>query len=201
MRVLVTGAYGFIGQNVVVHLEEKSWSVLRLGRRDDPKSLPDIISKADAIIPLAGENRPNDPACFISGNVEFTQKICDGLRESGKKIPVIFASSIRAVENTPYGVSKLKAEELLRQLDAESGCNLYLYRLPNVFGKWSKPNYNSVVSTFCHNVANNLTISIDDSEIRLSLAYIDDVCCDFIRVLEQPTHISNHACRVPKFTT
>jgi len=184
MHVLVTGSRGFVGKNLVVRLGElDGFEVLHFGREEDPAILPDLVGQADAIVHLAGENRPKDVADFAKVNATLTETLCDAIRATGRRIPLILASSIQAGLPNPYGESKLAGEQAAERLAAETGNPLAIYRLPNVFGKWCRPNYNSVVATFCHNIANDLPIQINDRAAQLRLVYVDDVVAEFIRVI------------------
>lgn len=193
LRILVTGANGFIGQNLVVRLGElEGVSVLTFVRGDGVATLSQLLSQAEAVVHLAGENRPNDPAAFSEVNAGLTQILCDAIRNehaaSGRRISLLLASSTQADQDNPYGYSKLAAEKIVEKLAADIGNDVRVFRLPGVFGKWCKPNYNSVVATFCHNLARGLPIQIHDSSTVLPLVYIDDVISTFIRVLEKPEY-------------
>lgn len=180
MRILVTGSNGFIGKNLVSRLNEiDTFKVLTYTRGDH---LPDF-SKIDFIFHLAGENRPKNPSDFEKNNAIFTKELCDLVRESKKNIPIIFTSSVQAELDNPYGRSKKDSENSLRVLFDETENPVQIFRLPNVFGKWSRPNYNSVVSTFCFNIANNLPIKINSESKVLKLIYIDDLISFFLQSL------------------
>ena len=184
MRVLVTGSNGFIGKNLVLRLRElPDIEVLRFDRNDAISSLADRVAMADVIVHLAGENRPIDESAFQEVNVLLTQALCDAISLAKRKIPVIFASSIQAEYTNVYGQSKRAAELVIEQFATLTGNPAVIYRLPNVFGKWCKPNYNSVVATFCHNVAHGLSIHIHDPAVRLRLLYVDDVVSEFLNVI------------------
>jgi len=187
MQILVTGSQGFIGQNLVTELlQSQSYTVDTFNRDDVISSLEPKIIKADAIIHLAGENRPSDNEDFERGNHQLTRKICQVIEKVNKNIPIIFSSSTQATEDNLYGKSKLAAENVLQQLSKKVGNPVTIYRLPGVFGKWSKPNYNSVVATFCYNIANQLPITINEPNKSLPLVYIDDVIKSFIGTLSSP---------------
>lgn len=190
-RVLLTGANGFIGRNLLLHLDAvDGFSVTPFGRTDDPARLPELISQSDVVVHLAGANRPDDDREFDSVNHGLTARICDALAKhqqlSGRALPVLFSSSIQAELDNPYGRSKLAAEQALQKLSATSGNPVAIFRLPGVFGKWSRPNYNSVVATFCHNIARNLPIRIDDPETMLQLVYVDDVIAALLDHIRAP---------------
>jgi len=198
MKVLVTGADGFIGKNLCFHLIEQNFQVLSFIRASDSDLLEEFVSQADAIVHLAGENRPVDPAEFRVSNVGLTKVICDLVRKFKKDVPIIFASSIQADLENPYGLSKLAAEDLLKNLKNDTGIKLSIYRLPGVFGKWCKPNYNSVVATFCNNIARDLPISISDPSTKLQLVYIDDVVESFIKFILKPDIFPDLYCNIEK---
>ena len=187
MKILVTGADGFIGKNLCVSLAEQAgFEVLPVVRATDPAALESKVAQADAVIHLAGVNRPQDPAEFAAGNADFTARLCQALLATGRPIPVAFASSIQADRDNPYGLSKRAAEDHLRRYAEASGAPVALYRLANVFGKWSRPDYNSAVATFCHNIARGLPIQVDDAAAPLRLVYIDDVVAELLRFLADP---------------
>ena len=185
MRVLVTGANGFIGKNLLVHLHEQGIEAVPFTRDMTQHDLAAALEGVDFVFHLAGVNRPKDSAEFAEGNTGLTEQLCDFIRTSGRQISVLYTSSIQAEADNPYGVSKLAAEETLVALEKDTRSPVYLYRLPNVFGKWSRPNYNSAVSTFCHNIANDLPIQINDPAALVRLVYVDDVVKDFLRLLEE----------------
>lgn len=185
MKVLITGVNGFIGKNLELHLSERNdLQVVRFTRGDDVAQLPTLLKEVDFVFHLAGVNRPRDTAEFAEGNKGLTEQLCNFIRASERSIPVLYTSSIQAEAENPYGVSKLASEEALVALERDTRSPVYLYRLPNVFGKWSRPNYNSAVATFCHNIANNLPIQINDPAALVRLVYVDDVVRDFIRMME-----------------
>lgn len=176
MKILVTGANGFIGKNLVLRLREQvDTKVLTYVRGQGDADLFDLLTLADAVVHLAGENRPNDVQAFADVNTGLTERVCQGIKALGKTIPVLLASSVQAELDNPYGRSKLAAEEVVQALTAEHGNPVAIYRLPGVFGKWCKPNYNSVVATFCYNKARDLPVQINDANARVRLVYVDDV--------------------------
>jgi len=180
LRVLVTGAHGFIGKNLCVKVKElPGFHLSTFVRGDDTDRLRQLLIGADTVIHLAGENRPTRESAFSEVNADLTVSICEEIRrimtEEGRKIPIVLASSVQAERDNPYGRSKLAAEEAVRRLSETSGVPATIFRLPGVFGKWCRPNYNSVVATFCYNLARGLPIRVDDPEAMLRLVYIDDV--------------------------
>ena len=184
MKVLVTGANGFIGKNMVLHLREQAdTEVLSFVRGDSDTQLQAALELADVVIHLAGENRPASPDAFEEVNAGLTRRICDGLVTSGKLVPLLLASSEQAELDNLYGRSKLAAEQAVEQLAKKNGNPVAVYRLPGVFGKWCKPNYNSVVASFCHNKANDLPVRISDASTRIRLVYVDDVVNAFLLLL------------------
>jgi UDP-2-acetamido-2,6-beta-L-arabino-hexul-4-ose reductase len=184
MNVLVTGANGFIGKNLIVRLNELDIHTETYTRENSIQDLPSLVEKSDCIIHLAGENRPTDEKYFDIVNTGLTASICEAVRSTSRMIPIILASSVQADRNNAYGTSKLNAEALVQKFKADTGSPVYVYRLPGVFGKWCKPNYNSVVATFCHNISHNLPIQISDPSFELNLVYIDDVIEEFISIVK-----------------
>ena len=183
MNVLVTGSNGFIGKNLIVRLNELGIQVTTYTRKNSTQDLEGLIKDADCIVHLAGENRPKDEKDFDIVNAGLTASICDAVRSSGKKISIILASSAQADLDNAYGKSKLDAEVAVKALEIDTGCPVHVYRLPGVFGKWCKPNYNSVVATFCHNISHDLSIQVNNPNFELSLVYIDDVVKEFVKVI------------------
>lgn len=184
MRVLITGSNGFIGKNLAVRLGELGGcDVIGFDKEDSLADLCERVGGADAVVHLAGVNRPTDVKEFAEGNADLTTRLCEFIAETGRKIPLIVSSSIQADRANPYGESKRSAEKAAEQLARRTGNPVTIYRLPNVFGKWCRPNYNSVVATFCNNIANDLPILINDPAAQLSLVYVDDVVAEFISML------------------
>lgn len=185
MNILVTGSDGFIAKNLIQFLSEQDdINILCFNRNSSEDDLKDAVIKADWIIHLAGINRPLNEQEFVEGNITLTQKIADLLNEHNKKTSIILSSSIQAEQDNAYGQSKLGGEQVLIDLNNNQGNPVYVCRLANVFGKWSRPNYNSAVATFCHNVANDLPIQINDPDALIRLVYVDDVIDTFWRMLE-----------------
>ena len=185
MKVLITGEQGFIGKNLSARLNEsEEFSVLSFTRNDSINALQEKISESAAIVHLAGVNRPKNNSEFKTINFGLTELICQLIRnEGGREIPLILASSTQAKLDNPYGKSKYAAEVIAEELFLETGNPVAVYQLPSVFGRWCKPNYNSVVATFCHNISHNLAININDPKTQLTLVYIDDVITDIISLL------------------
>jgi UDP-2-acetamido-2,6-beta-L-arabino-hexul-4-ose reductase len=188
-RVLVTGANGFIGKNLTVRLRElPRFAVSEFVRGDDVASLPQLVAQADAVVHLAGENRPSDPSAFAQVNTGLTVAICQAIAakiaNSGQRVPLVLASSTQAERDNLYGQSKLAAEQAVQTLAGVSGNPAVVFRLPGVFGKWCKPNYNSVVATFCHNIARRLPIQINDPTAALQLVYVDDVVSSMVAAVD-----------------
>jgi UDP-2-acetamido-2,6-beta-L-arabino-hexul-4-ose reductase len=189
MHIVVTGADGFIGRNLRVRLGELGYSdVAPVTSATTAEQLAVLLSTADFVFHLAGVNRPKDPGEYSTGNTGFTLTLIQALRATGRPIPVVFASSIQAAQDNPYGASKRAAESVLLDYGQETGAPVYLARLANVFGKWCRPNYNSAVATFCHNMTRGLPITVNDPSAALRLVYIDDVMEAFASLLaaQQP---------------
>lgn len=182
-RIAITGADGFIGRNLAVRLGELGDEVLPITRATAPGDWRGAVAGSDAVVHLAGANRPADPAEFMDVNSGTAELLAQAVAASGRPIPVIYASSAKAVEDSAYGRSKRAGEDRLLRLGEETSSPVFVFRLPNVFGKWARPDYNSAVATFCHNVARDLPIRIDDPDAPLSLVYVDDVVEAFLRAL------------------
>ncbi len=184
MKVAVTGADGFIGRNLRAHcMERKEVEVLPLVHGSTDADWAAAVRDADAVFHLAGVNRPQEPSEFATGNRDLTRRLCDLLRATGRPVPVLYTSSIQAERDNPYGRSKREAEQALLDYRAATGATVHIHRLPNVFGKWARPNYNSAVATFCHNIARGLPIQVTDPAAPVTLAYIDDVVAAFLSFL------------------
>lgn len=215
MNVLITGANGFVGKNLKQRLftiqdgrdrtrPGLSMDEILLCTRDtSEEALADYCQKADFVVHLAGVNRPKDPEEFAAGNRDFTCTLLELLRKSGNRCPVLLSSSIQAgltgrYAGSPYGQSKKAAEELLLVYSEETGAAGMIYRLPNLFGKWCRPNYNSAVATFCHNIARDLPITVSDPAVELELVYIDDLVEEILNAVEgHPRRTEGAYCSVP----
>lgn len=184
MNVLVTGSNGFIGKHICLLLKRKGHTVFEYDLGSTEDELRDYISKADFVIHLAGINRPLTTEEFYNGNTNFTKKVVDLIKESGKNTPIIMSSSIQASLDNDYGKSKKMGEDYL----FSSGLPVYVYRLANAFGKWCRPNYNSACATFCYNIAHNLEIQIRDRKYVVHFNYVTDIVEEFLRVVELKEH-------------
>jgi UDP-2-acetamido-2,6-beta-L-arabino-hexul-4-ose reductase len=185
--ILITGAGGFIGRNLVSHLRHRDdVRVLEYDLGGTEADLRRGAAEADVVFHLAGVNRPRDPAEFEAGNVGFTEELCRLLRAQNRWPRIIVSSSVQAILDNPYGVSKRRAEEVLAGFARETGADVAIYRLKNVFGKWCRPNYNSVVATFCYNIAHELPIQINDPDRMLELCYVDEVVAAFLNQIDEP---------------
>ena len=184
MKVLVTGANGFIGKNLISHLQEQEdVEIILFDKNDDFNIIKDNIKELDFIFHLAGVNRPNDNKEFYEGNYDFTKELVDLINKENPKIKLMISSSIQAELDNDYGKSKKMAEDYIK----ENVKNSYIFRFHNVFGKWCRPNYNSVIATFCNNIANDLDIRIDDENKELEFIYIDDICYTMLDLLRGKT--------------
>ena len=163
----------------------------------DPSLLDTYCKECDFVFHLAGVNRPQNTEEFMQGNFGFTSTLLESLRKHGNTCPVMISSSIQAALDNPYGLSKKAGEDLMFSYAEESGAKILVYRLPNVFGKWCRPNYNSAVATFCNNIANDLPIQVNDRNVNMTLVYIDDVVDELIRALKGEENRDGDYCRVP----
>ena len=180
MNILVTGSNGFIGKHMCLLLNRHGFNVLPFDLDNSEQDLINYINQADFIVHLAGINRPLTTEEFYNGNTNFTKKVMDLVRDSGKSIPIIMSSSIQAELDNDYGKSKKMGEDLL----LNSSLPVYVYRLANVFGKWCRPNYNSASATFCYNIAKGLPIQIRDREYVVHYNYVEDICLEFLKVIQ-----------------
>lgn len=201
MKVLITGANGFVGKNLIAHLRErKDVEVVSFTRENSIAELASRVADCDFVFHLAGVNRPQSPEEFKVGNTDLTLALCQAIRASGKPIPVLYTSSTQADRDNPYGVSKLAAEQALHDLRESHGSRVEVLRLPNVFGKWARPDYNSAVATFCHNITRGLPIQVNDRGAVISLVYIDDVVDCFIGAMDAGSSTDSVAQVQPVFS-
>ena len=185
--ILVTGANGFLGKNFCLRAFEEGHTLLPVTRSTKDEDIVSAVANADIVFHFAGVNRPETEDEFVIGNVDFTQKICSQIRVCGRVLPMIISSSAQAELDNAYGLSKKAAEDIVFKYGKDVGAPVHVFRLPNVFGKWCKPHYNSAVATFCHNISRGVPIKINDPAIVLRLVYIDDVIDRFLEII---THSS-----------
>lgn len=199
MKVLVTGAAGFIGKNLIAWLERCGDTEVLPFDVDTPMELLEKYCKeCDFVYNLAGVNRPEHVEEFMEGNFGFATTLVETLKKHGNNCPVMNSSSIQALLDNPYGRSKKAGEEMMLAYGKEAGASVYIYRFPNVFGKWCRPNYNSAVATFCHNIAHGLPIQVNDRSTKMSLVYIDDVVEELLEALAGHPHVDRDGyCFVP----
>ena len=198
MKILVTGAKGFIGKNLIAELRNRKYTeIFEYDRDTDSYLLDEYCKEADFLFHLAGVNRPKEQSEFMEGNFGFTSDLLDSLKKHNNTCPVMISSSVQAELDNPYGESKKAGEDLLFSYGEETGAKVLVYRFPNVFGKWCKPNYNSAVATFCHNVAHDLPIQVNDPSVVMNLVYIDDVVSELINALEGKESKVGEFCEVP----
>lgn len=206
MIIVVTGADGFIGRNLRQHLAERPGVEVRsFGRSQNPKELAALVDGADFVFHLAGVNRPTDPVEFELGNVALTEALCRAFtdrRTNGQPVQtIVYASSVQAEQDNPYGRSKQAAERLLLATTESHGLQLRVFRLPNVFGKWARPNYNSAVATFCHNVSRDLPIEVPKPDAVFTLVHVDDVIRRFIDMLDGDLGEDTYCDIAPRYQT
>jgi len=194
MKILVTGAKGFIGKNLIAWLRNRNYqNIFEFDIDTKEELLDEYCREADFVFNLAGINRPKRVEEFMEGNRDFVATLLHSLRKHGNNCPILLSSSVQAELNNPYGASKRAGEELYLNHGRETGAKVFVYRLPNVFGKWCRPNYNSAVATFCNNIARDLPITVNDPEVILKLVYIDDVIEEFVKVLEETVKVKENA--------
>lgn len=195
--VLITGSEGFVGKNLRVTLQQRTdIRILDFDVQHDSATLDKLLDQVDFVFHLAGVNRPLSEDEFHTGNAGLTEQICARLTANGRKTPLLISSSTQAALDNPYGASKKAAEDAVFAYGRATGAPVHVYRLSNVFGKWCRPNYNSGVVTFCHNIANDLPIQINDPNVVMNLVYIDDVVTSFIDVLDGKMPVQDCFCQV-----
>lgn len=210
MKILVTGSRGFVGRNLVSQLRNigsgkaKNYdipgdglTVFEYDVDSTPAELDAYCRQADFVFNLAGVNRPKDQTEFMEGNFGFASTLLDTLKKYNNTCPVMISSSTQAALDNPYGESKRAGEQLLFDYSKETGAKVLVYRFPNVFGKWCRPNYNSAVATFCHNIAHDLPIQVNDPDVVMNLVYVDDVVDELIAALSGREHRKGDYCEVP----
>ncbi len=199
MKVLVTGANGFIGKNLISELERREGTEVFPFDIDTSAELLETYCKdCDFVYNLAGVNRPQNVEEFMEGNFGFATTLVETLRKYGNTCPVMNSSSIQAALDNPYGKSKKAGEDMMFAYGKDTGAMVYVYRFPNVFGKWCRPNYNSAVATFCHNIAHDLSIQVNDRSTVMHLVYIDDVVQELLAALDGNPHVNADGyCYVP----
>lgn len=209
MRILVTGAQGFVGKNLCAALRniaegkdktrniDSDITVFEYDIDTDASLLDGFCRECDFVFHLAGVNRPQNTEEFMEGNFGFTSLLLDTLKKHNNICPVMISSSIQAALDNPYGLSKKAGEDLMFSYSKETGAKVLVYRLPNVFGKWCRPNYNSAVATFCNNIANDLPITVNDRSVNMTLVYIDDVVDELIKALKGEENSEGDFCKVP----
>ena len=214
MKILITGAYGFVGKNLIAQLKNiaegkaKNYSIsgcdIVIYEYDIDSTFGELdayCSDCDFVFNLAGVNRPEEQSDFMTGNFGFASTLLDTLKKHGNTCPVMISSSTQAVLDNPYGKSKRAGEQLVFDYGKETGAKVLVYRFPNIFGKWCKPNYNSAVATFCYNIANDLPVTVNDPSVVMNLVYVDDVVDELIAALSSQEHNNDTYCQVPTVYT
>lgn len=209
MNILITGAKGFVGKNLVAQLKNikegkdtsyklnPDFEIYEYDIDTDPSLLDEYCQKAEFVFNLAGVNRPKNEEEFMKGNFGFASLLLDTLKKHNNTCPIMISSSIQAAFDNPYGQSKKAGEDLMFRYSEETGAKVLVYRFPNVFGKWCRPNYNSAVATFCHNIAHDIDIQVNDRSHKMNLVYIDDVVTELIHALEGQETKEGQYCKVP----
>ena len=199
MKILITGARGFVGINLVETLKtiKETYEIYEYDIDAEPALLDKYCGDCDFVVHLAGVNRPKEQSEFMTGNFGFTSTLLDSLKRHGNACPIVVSSSIQAAFDNPYGISKKAGEDLMFAYAAETKAKVMVYRFPNVFGKWCRPNYNSAVATFCYNVAHDLSITVNDRNVMMTLVYIDDVVNELINAVQGNANRDGDYCKVP----
>ncbi|MDY5583418.1 MAG: NAD-dependent epimerase/dehydratase family protein [Candidatus Merdousia sp.] len=204
MKILVTGAKGFVGKNILLRLKQEGYEdVVPFDIDTSVEVLDAAVKDCDFVLHFAGVNRPKDASEFMSGNFGFTTELLGKLEAANNKATFLITSSIQAALDNPYGKSKKAAEDYIFEYAKRTGAKAFVYRLPNVFGKWCRPNYNSAIATFCNNIARDLPITVNDPNVNMHVVYIDDIADEIVRALKgNPTRgdgaeIDEKFCMVP----
>ena len=198
INVLVTGSNGFVGRNLMSVLGQRpGYTAVGFDVSDDQTLLSDLVLSADVIVHLAGVNRPPRIEDYQQGNARLTEQVIKVLDDGQRITPIILSSSTQAAKENAYGLSKRDAENAVFAYGQRTGAHTYVYRLPNLFGKWCRPNYNSAVATFCHNIARDLPVEINDPTVELDLVYIDDLMNEFVRAIDGCASQDGAYCQVP----
>lgn len=198
MKILVTGSKGFIGKNLIAELKNRKYTdIFEYDMDTNPSLLEEYCKEADFVFHLAGVNRPQNQSEFMEGNFGFTSTLLATLSEYNNNCPIMISSSIQAELDNPYGESKKAGEDLLFRYGKETGAKVLVYRFPNVFGKWCRPNYNSAVATFCHNIAHDLPVTVNNPSVVMNLVYINDVVEELINALICKENRLGDFCEVP----
>lgn len=198
MKILVTGAKGFIGKNLVAELKNRKFNdIIEYDADTNLSLLSEYCKEAEFVFHLAGVNRPKEQSEFMEGNFGFTSNLLYTLKKYKNTCPIMISSSTQAKLDNPYGKSKKAGENLLFEYGKETGAKVLVYRFPNVFGKWCRPNYNSAVATFCNNIAYDLPITVNDPSVVMNLVYIDDVVEELINAIYGRENVVGDFCEVP----
>jgi len=197
MKILVTGAKGFVGKNFVAQLRNLGYNeIFEFDIDTEARLLDDYCKECEFVFHIAGVNRPKNESEFMDGNYGFTNSLLDSLKKHKNNCPIMISSSSQAVLDNPYGKSKKAGEELVKAFGEDTGSKVLIYRFPNIFGKWCKPHYNSAVATFCNNIANGLPITINDRNANINLVYIDDVVYELIHAIKGNENRVGDFCEV-----
>lgn len=198
MKVLVTGSNGFVGRNLISNLSlNKDIEIYEYDKNNTLEDLNNYTADCDFVYHLAGVNRPQNSKEFMEGNFGFTTDLLNSLKKNKNECPIMISSSVQALLDNDYGKSKKAEEDLIFNYGKKNGVKTFIYRFPNIFGKWCRPNYNSVIATWCNNIAHNLDINVDDENKVLTLVYIDDVCNELIKCLNNCETRNGDYCEVP----
>lgn len=198
MKILVTGANGFVGKNLICQLINLGYKdIYKFDKENTINELEKYTQDCDFIFHLAGVNRPKEEKEFMEGNFGFTSNLLELLKKNKNKCPIVLSSSIQAQLTNPYGISKKAGEDLLFKYGLKNDVKIFVYRFPNIYGKWCKPNYNSAIATFCNNIARDKDIVVNDPEVLMTVVYIDDVVNELINCLNGKQTMKEEFCVVP----